>query len=83
MSVGATGIGASMVEAFTLQGIEVIILDILDDAAYQMIDHFSNGQQQQRRDVLTPECEAELLWLVADHSSGVTNQSIAVDAGWT
>jgi D-xylose 1-dehydrogenase len=36
ISGGATGIGASMAEAFALQGSQVIILDILDDAANEL-----------------------------------------------
>jgi D-xylose 1-dehydrogenase len=57
--------------------------------------------ERQKRDIITPEYEAEVLgrqalkrllqpddvarlalWLVADDSSGVTNQSIVVDGGW-
>lgn len=57
--------------------------------------------ERQRREVFTPEYEAHVLgrqalkrilqpeevarlamWLVADDSSGVTNQSIVVDGGW-
>lgn len=57
--------------------------------------------ERQKRDIITPEYEAEVLgrqalkrllhptdvsrlalWLVADDSSGITNQSIVVDGGW-
>lgn len=37
ISGGATGIGASMAEAFALQGSRVVILDIQDDAATDLI----------------------------------------------
>ena len=37
ISGGATGIGASMVEAFALQGAQVLFLDILDDASETLI----------------------------------------------
>lgn len=38
ISGGATGIGGSMSEAFALQGSRVVILDIQDEAARQLID---------------------------------------------
>lgn len=38
ISGGATGIGGSMSEAFALQGGRVIILDILDEPARQLVD---------------------------------------------
>lgn len=38
VSGGATGIGASMVEAFALQGSKVILLDLLTDAASELIE---------------------------------------------
>lgn len=42
ISGGATGIGASMVEAFALQGSQVIFLDILDDAANELISKMAD-----------------------------------------
>lgn len=41
---GATGIGASMVEAFALQGAQTIILDIATDAATQLADRLSTAK---------------------------------------
>src|SRR5260370_1182796 len=40
---GASGIGASLVEAFTLQGSQVIFLDIQDDPAHTLITRLSDG----------------------------------------
>ena len=40
---GASGIGAALVEAFTLQGSQVIFLDIQDDPAHTLINRLSDG----------------------------------------
>ena len=41
ISGGATGIGASMVESFTLQHAQVVFLDILSEAAHNLIQRLS------------------------------------------
>ena len=46
ISGGATGIGSSLSEAFALQGSRVVIIDILDDAASQLIQSLSSRNVQ-------------------------------------
>ncbi|CAK7235658.1 hypothetical protein SBRCBS47491_009370 [Sporothrix bragantina] len=48
ISGGAAGIGSSMVEEFARQGARVVFLDILDDAAYALIDKIGRLETQDR-----------------------------------
>jgi NAD(P)-dependent dehydrogenase (short-subunit alcohol dehydrogenase family) len=48
ISGGATGIGASMVEAFALQGAQVIILDILSSAASELVQNLDHAKVAHR-----------------------------------
>jgi NAD(P)-dependent dehydrogenase (short-subunit alcohol dehydrogenase family) len=55
ISGGATGIGASIVEHFTLQGSQVVFLDIQDAAADTLIESLKTRKQQEERIVHIPQ----------------------------